>query len=84
MSFHNIDGSSVFIFDVVFSQFLSATEVLPDFDDHPVPQILTTLLICTRLALCHVLFECLSSSGSASLFVGTRCTWNVVWKVSLV
>ena len=39
------DFSVFYVFYVVFSQFLSSSEVRPDCDDHSVRQILT-LAIC--------------------------------------
>ena len=46
-----------------------------DLDDFP--DIHTTCLACCVCRLFLVI-------GSASLFVGLRCTWKAVWKVSLV
>ena len=70
-------------FDVVFSLFC-----------HSLQFILITTITCstdlddfhdthTRFASRAVL-SFVSRLGSASLFVGTRCTWKAVWKVSLV
>ena len=84
MSDHYPDDSSVFLFLTLSSacywhslKFILIVTITCSTNHDDFSDKHTTCLVCCACRKFLVI-------GSASLFVGTRCTWKAVWKVSLV